>query len=398
MRIAMLGQYPLDEQHIVGGVEAVMVPLLRVLQSYPDLDIHVVTCQPGTRPGPRSTGSGLPLEVVERHRFGRLSFHRRDVSTLRSTIDRIGPDLVHAQGIGLYAMAAVGAPYPHLVTAHGLVFREVAALSRTRVDKPAPWQRLTGAARGAADSFYERHVLTQVRNLISISPYVDQEIQALNERFPTRAFRGRVFRIDNPVDERFFTVPEPANELTILYVGRVIPRKGLLELLRSFAIVSADIPGARLRIAGEMDAAPEYVGACRQFVADHHLEGSVLFLGSLTMEQVIEEYSSCGLVALPSLQETSPVAVAEAMAAGRAVVTNRVCGMPYLVEDGQSGLLLNYGDAEGWATALRKLLADSDLRNRMGSRGRMLAEQRFRPAVVAAATWAAYYEIAGGAI
>jgi glycosyltransferase involved in cell wall biosynthesis len=233
---------------------------------------------------------------------------------------------------------------------------------------------------------------------VSISPYIDQEIQTLGERFPARAFRGRVFHIENPVDERFFSVSEPPQEPSILYVGRVIPRKGLLELLRSLALVRADFPAARLRIAGETDAAPEYVAACRQFLADNHLDESVLFLGSLTMEQVIEEYRGCGFVALPSLQETSPVAVAEAMAVGRAVVTNRVCGMPYLVEDGQSGLLLNYGDSEAWAAALRKLLADSGLRTRMGSRGRIIAEQRFRPAVVAAATRAAYYEIVGGGI
>jgi glycosyltransferase involved in cell wall biosynthesis len=284
------------------------------------------------------------------------------------------------------------------MTAHGLVFREVAALARTRVDRPGPLRQLTSGARGMIDSFYERQVLARIGNLVSISPYVDQAIQTLAEQFPAQAFRGRIFHIDNPVEDRFFSIGEPANKPTILYVGRVIPRKGLLELLRSFALVNAEFPAARLRIAGETVAAPEYADACRQFVADHHLEKAVAFLGSLTMDQVIEEYQNCGLVALPSLQETSPVAVAEAMAAGKAVVTNQACGMPYLVEDGHSGILLEYGDTEAWADALRRLLADPALRSSMGSRGRVIAEQRFRPSVVAAATRAAYYEIVGGSI
>lgn len=398
MRIAMLGQYPLDETRIVGGVEAVMVPLLRALQSYSDLELHVITCQPGFSCELRQTASGFPLYLLERHRFGRLTFHHRDVSSLRCAVDRIGPDLVHAQGTGLYTLAAVGAPCPHVATAHGLVFREFAALSRTRVDTPGLLPRLTARARGELDSYYERHALARVRNLISISPYVEQTILALGERFPSQAFRGRIFPIENPVDDRFFTAGELRNEPTILYVGRVIPRKGLLELLKAFALVCAEFPAAHLRIAGETDASPEYFEACRQLVAANHLQAAVSFLGSLTMDQLVDEYQNCALVALPSLQETSPVAVAEAMAAGRAVITNRACGMPYLVEDGQSGLLLDFGDTEGWADALRRLLADPDSRDRMGSRGRIIAEQRFRPAVVAAATRAAYYEVVGGSV
>lgn len=398
MRIAMLGQYPLDENHIVGGVEAVMVPLLRALQAHTDLDIHVVTCQPGVSSQLRRTGGGLPLEILERHRLGRLTFHRRDVLGIRSAVERIGPDLVHAQGTGLYSMAALGTPYPHLVTVHGLVFREVAALSRTRARKPGVLTRMTGTWRGAIDSHNERLVLSQVRNLVSISPYVEQAIESLGQQFPEQAFRGRMFHIENPVDDRFFAVGQQAGQQNILYVGRVIPRKGLLEFLRSFALVSAEFPEVRLRIAGETEAAPDYLAACQQFMADYNLDKRVDLLGSLEMGRVLEEYQNCGLVVLPSFQETSPVAVAEAMAAGRAVVTNRTCGMPYLVAHEESGLLLDYGDTEAWASALRRLLADPALRSRLGSRGRVIAEQRFRPAVIAAATRAAYYEIAGGSI
>ena len=398
MRIAMLGPYPLDEGRIVGGIEAVMVPLLRALQLFSDLEFHVVTCQPDITPQLSKTGSGLPLHVLERHRFGRLTFHRRDVANLLAALDRIGPGLVHAQGIGLYALAALAAPGRHLVTAQGLGSRETAALSRTSVDRPGALRRLTGDWRGKVDSYYEHHILAKVRNLVSISPYVDQTIEAMGERFPAQAFRGRLFHIENPVDDRFFAIGEPQDQPTVLYVGRVIPRKGLLELLKSFALVTNEFPEFQLRIAGETDAAPEYVDACRRFVGEHHLETAVVFLGSLTMEQVIAEYRNCGLVALPSLQETSPVAVAEAMAAGRAVVTNRTCGMPYLVEHEQSGLLLDYGDTRAWAAALRRLLADAALRNGMGHLGRAIAEQRFRPAVIAAATRAAYYEIVGGSL
>jgi glycosyltransferase involved in cell wall biosynthesis len=395
MRVAMLGQYPLDESRIVGGVEAVMVPLLRSLQSFPDLELHVVTCQPGSGTEERRTSAGLPLHIRQRRRFGRVTFHMRDVTGLRRTLERIGPDLVHAQGTGLYTLAALGAPCPHLVTVHGLTFREAAAASSNPIEM-GNGQNPFGRARGVLDSYYERYALARVKHLVSISPYVEREIQSISDAFPSFAFRGRVFRIENPVDDRFFTVGDPISQSTIVYVGRVIPRKGLLELLRVFELVRRGIPSAGLRVAGEVDAAPDYYAACRRFISEHNLDEAVTFLGSLSMDQVASEYQNAALVAIPSLQETSPVAVAEAMAAGRPVVTNRVCGMPYMVEEGQSGILLDYGDTAAWASALAGLLMDPERQRRMGSRGRLLAETRFRSLAVARATRAAYYEITGG--
>ena len=86
MRVAMLGQYPVNEQRIVGGVEAVVVPLLYGLARHDDLDLHVVTCQPGAERQEGVTGSGYPLLILKRRRLGRLTFHLRDVSGLQRVL------------------------------------------------------------------------------------------------------------------------------------------------------------------------------------------------------------------------------------------------------------------------------------------------------------------------
>lgn len=369
MRIAMLGQYPLDEHRIVGGIEAVMVPLLHSLADFDDLELHVVTCQPGVEEQQCITGSNLPLHIVKRRHLGRLTFHMRDVLRIQRTVAQIRPDVVHAQGTGIYAMAAVRSPYAHVVTMHGII--------------------LSTHLRGLIDRICERYSLARTKNLISINPCIEERLARLG------VFRGRMYRIENPVDERFFGVNCQGEEATILYAGRVIPQKGLLNLLQVLAELRKIYPQISLRVAGETESAPAYFKTCCEFVAQQKLEKAVTFLGSLTIEQMVQEFARCMVFVLPSKQDTAPVVVAEAMAAGRPVVATRGYGMKSMVEDEQSGLLVEYGDVEGWVQALSRLLSDPALRRRMGHRGRELAQARFHPAVIASATRVVYYEIAG---
>lgn len=376
MRVALLGQFPLDEARIVGGVEAVVTLLLRSLARFDDIDVHVVTCQPGQAERRACTASGWPLQVLRRRRLGRATFHLRDIQHMRRALQGISPDVVHAHGMGLYAGAAVHSGCPHVVTTHGIFSRE-AAFSKGLASK----------ARGLMDSAIERHWVSRVANVISISPYVEEELERLG------GFRGQVYRIENPVADEFFGLQAGKEGTAILYAGRVIPRKDLMTLLRALVLVRADIADVQLRIAGETDSASEYYEECRGFVIEHSLGSAVTFLGSLRTAELVREYDTCAMLVLPSKQETAPMAVAEAMAGGRAVVASKVCGVPYMVEDGQSGLLVEAGNAQAMAGALTRLLSNGQLQKRMGRRGREIALQRFRAEVVAHQTREAYLQI-----
>jgi glycosyltransferase involved in cell wall biosynthesis len=376
MRVAMIGQYPLDEKRILGGVEGAIVPLLHGLASFPDLDMHIVTCQGVPENHLTKTRGGIPLYVRRRRRFGRLTFYARDVLNIRRALRNISPDIVHAQGIGIYAISALGFPCKQVVTIHGIIYREVRF-----------GQKLPARLRGSLDGFYERYSLARVQNLISISPYVAQEVTRIG------GFKGHLYAIENPVDDMFFTVSGAGERSTILYAGAVIARKGLLNLLRALAQVKETMPHTELRVAGEIESEPAYVESCQRFIAEHGLEAAVTFLGSLTSRQMVTEYARCTVLALPSKQETAPVAVAEAMAAGRPVVTTRCCGMPYVVEHESSGLLVGEDDVSGLANALLLVLGDEQLQARMGQRGRELAQARFRADVVAQQTRGVYMQI-----
>jgi glycosyltransferase involved in cell wall biosynthesis len=376
VRVAMIGQYPLDEERILGGVEAVMVPLLHGLTSFPELDLHIVTCQGVPENYLTKTWDAIPLHVRRRRRFGRLTFYAWDVLNVGRALRAISPDIVHAHGIGIYAISALSFPCKRVVTIHAIMYREVRF-----------GQKLPTRLRGSLDSFYERYSLARVKNLISISPYVAQEVTQIG------GFRGDLYAIENPVDDVFFTVSGAGERATILYAGAVIARKGLLNLLQALTHARGAVPHIELRVAGETDSEPAYVEACRQFIAEHGLEEVVTFMGSLTVKQMVTEYARCTVLALPSKQETAPVVVAEAMAAGRPVVATRCCGMPYMVDHGGSGLLVDDDDVAGLAEALVLVLDDRQLQRRMGQRGRELAQARFRADLVAQQTRDVYLKI-----
>ncbi|MCX7707829.1 MAG: glycosyltransferase family 4 protein [Anaerolineae bacterium] len=228
--------------------------------------------------------------------------------------------------------------------------------------------------RWQLDALFERWVIRRARDVIAISPYVAEEYRPLT--------RARFHAIENPVADEFFTIPEaaagPLMAPRLLCVARVIPRKDILTLLAAFARILAACPQVRLEIAGSTTADPDYAASCRKTAEDLGLIGKVHFLGDLSGRALLDAYARADVVLLTSRQETAPVAVAEAMAAGRPVVATSVGGVPFMVADGVTGKLAAPGDASGLAQATLSLLGDPDLRVACGRAARAAAEERFR--------------------
>ena len=371
MRVAMLGRYPLDETRISGGPEAVMARLVEGLARLNDLDLHVVTCQLGVQE-PRLVRNGsVTIHYLPRKRAGHVTWYARDRRRVNRLLREIHPDVVHAQGSGMYAGMALDSGLPAVITVHGVLFRE-AAISR------GLWRRL----QRYLAAIYEWRNISRAREIVAITPYVLSEFQ--------RWTKARVHHVENPVDDRLFSLPDRAEPSRVLYAGFVIPRKSALNLVKAWPNVLKTIPNARLQIAGETGAVPEYAEAVMRYVRDHSLSASIEFLGSLPHEEMLKQYERCALLVLPSLQETAPVVVSEAMAAARPVVATRVCGLPHMVKDGETGFLVDHGDTDALARAIVNVLVDDPLRVRMGRRARELAETRFRTDAVARKTREVY--------
>ena len=162
-------------------------------------------------------------------------------------------------------------------------------------------------------------------------------------------------------------VAEPEEPPHVLFVGRLSPEKGALELV----------------------AATE--GLPRVIVGDGPLRAQIPdAVGFVPSTEVGGFYDRAALVCVPSLREGYGMAAAEAMAHGRPVVASATGGLLDLVEDGVTGLLVPPGDVPALRAAIERLLGDRELRARLGEAAREHARERLSPDVAAEATIAAY--------
>lgn len=135
--------------------------------------------------------------------------------------------------------------------------------------------------------------------------------------------------------------------------------------LRAFARLRQQHPGARLTVAG---TGPE-AEALRALAEQLGLAEAVRFAGRLDPEQMAAAYRRCRASINPSLADNSPNSVLESLASGVPVVSTDVGGVPYLVRDGETALLVPPRDPEAMAAALLRLLAEPELHARLRSAG-----------------------------
>jgi glycosyltransferase involved in cell wall biosynthesis len=170
------------------------------------------------------------------------------------------------------------------------------------------------------------------------------------------------------VDENEFAPvgPNAGGGVRILTVGRLVSVKGHAVLLRALA---------ELRKRG-VDAMAEIVGGgperepLERLAADLGLGEAAKFHGAVGQDEIRDVYARATLFCLPSFAEGVPVVLMEAMAMGLPVVSCAVMGIPELVEDDRSGLLVPPGREDLLADALERLARDEELRRRLGEGGR----------------------------
>lgn len=166
----------------------------------------------------------------------------------------------------------------------------------------------------------------------------------------------------------------PAGAPVVGVVGRLSPEKGQIHFLRALAEALPGTPGLHAILAGDgPDAA-----SLRDEVRRAGLEGVVHFLGHVADPYSV--YRALDVVVLPSLSEGMPLAALEAMACSRAVVGTRVGGVPEVVLDGETGLLVPPADPSAMARALTRLCGDAALRQQLAKNGNDRVLAVFTPA------------------
>ncbi|MBE7552554.1 MAG: glycosyltransferase family 4 protein [Anaerolineales bacterium] len=379
MRVAIIGDYPIDVTQIHGGVQAAFTYLVNGLSQIDDLQIHILTLRGHNHAqhDPIMQNGVTVHRLPTFPRFELLRNYRVYQSRLDAKLAQIQPDILHAQDATIHAYVALRSNYPTVITVHG-IRREDIKYGASFFIRIRNWLH---------NLLIERYNLKHTRYLIAISRYVTSYYASLLRP------DVQVSHIPNAIDQCFFQLNDTTDGHTILYAGRIIPRKRTLDLVQAFAQIAGQNPLAQLRLAGEYSSEPAYAEAVRAFIREANLEDRVHLLGPLPEKAVWDEFAGCDVLALPSAQETTPMVIAQAMAAGKSVVATPVGGVTEMVKTGETGFLVEVGKIDALAEALQCLLQNPSLRKDMGEAGRKFAVENYRAEVVARRTHEVYQKI-----
>jgi starch synthase len=366
-------EYPPD---VYGGAGVHVEYLASALASLVDLTVH---CQGADRP------AGLFPAVAAHQPWDKLADANdalRVVSTdLAMTAAVSGTQLVHshtwyANLAGHLSSLLYGVP--HVMTAHSL-------------EPLRPWKAEQLGGGYALSSWCERTAIRSATAVIAVSNGMKSDILVTYPEVPA----DRVHVIYNGIDATLYH-PDRGRQVldrygidpgrpSVVFVGRVTRQKGLPVLLR--AAQRLDAAAQLVLCAGQADTPglqAEVTGLVDRLQASR--DGVILIPGMLAKAEVIQILSHATVFVCPSEYEPLGIVNLEAMACGCAVVASAVGGIPEVVADGVTGLLVPPGDEASLAEALNTLIRDPGQAAVLGARGRERAVAEFSWDSIAAQT------------
>jgi glycosyltransferase involved in cell wall biosynthesis len=287
---------------------------------------------------------GVPLDAIKiRADVDPIAFAELVAYLVRKRPAILHTHLVHAETYGLLAGTAARVPV-RFSTKHGFnEFREMPYF-------------------GLAD----RAVASLAHVEIAISRGLARYLEEVE------GFDGESFEIVHyGIEPDGMPKPYGGERPRLLCVGRLIPIKGHIVLLRAFAAAHRELPGLEMAIAGRGPLEP----ALRALARELGVGDAVRFLGHVVpIQDAIED---AAVVVVPSMGEGFGMVALEAMERARPVVAAAIGGLGEIVRDGVTGVLVPPGEADPLAAAILRVASDPELARRMGEAGRERALARF---------------------
>lgn len=324
-------------------------------------EVHVVAPSPVGRPVVETfdgvTVHGLRSFRYPAHESLRVVTPWHAAAAVGRLLDEIQPDVVHTQGHFLVGRGMVAATarrgYPLVATNHLMPENVLAYLPipGSLTETFAAW-----AGRDAGRVYRKAQIVTA-------------PTPRAVELLVTRAGLTEAIAVSNGIDSAHFAAPPRAAtaEPTILFVGRLDAEKRVDELIRAVAMLPEGTPG-RVEIVGKGGQAASLAALANDLGVSHR----VTFRGFVPDDELVATYAGADIFCIPSIAELQSLVTLEAMSSGLPVVAADAMALPHLVRPGVNGWLYTPGDVRELANRLGDLLADADLRHRMGAASREL--------------------------
>jgi glycosyltransferase involved in cell wall biosynthesis len=311
-----------------------------------------------------------------------LTFSIRAYNRLRSIRRRERFDVIHDNqclGYGLLLMKHFGIPMVSTIHHPASVDRDI------DVKNARGWWQKSKMIRWYAFLPMQRFVARRMDKIVTVS-YNSADDTSRLFQIPRDKFRVVHNGVDIELFEKDESVPKEPNSLIV--VGGHSPLKGLAHLLGAIRLLKGE-KELKLTVVGGPPDGKYSPGLVR----DYGLQDVVTFTGRISPEELVRRYSASQVAVVPSLYEGFGFPAAEAMSCGVPVISTTAGALPEVVgPDGEAGMLVPPGDPSALAGAIRRLMADDLLRQRMGEAARKRVESLFTWREAARKTVAVYEE------
>lgn len=327
-------------------------------------EVHVVAPS-ATGPSTRATRDGVTVHGVRSHRYFlhegfQVCMPWESGPETAAVMAAIDPDVVHTQAhmvVGRGVVNAARRSGRPLVATNHLMPENLAAYS------PIP---------RVLQPLYHRLAWLDLGRIFGRADVVTAPTPRAVEVLARRAGLRDAIPVSCGIDAERYRAPaaRPSPVPTVLFVGRCDQEKRVDELIRAFAALPAGLP-AELEIVGDGGRRADWTALAQSL----GLGARVHFRGFVPEPELLDAYARAAVFCMPGIAELQSIATLEAMAAGTPVVAADAMALPHLVRPGRNGWLYRPGDVGELTTRLAALLADPDLRRRMGAASReMVAE------------------------
>ncbi|MEO8257195.1 MAG: glycosyltransferase family 4 protein [Acidobacteriota bacterium] len=304
------------------------------------VELHVVTVARDYSADDHFEHQGIHFHFLRVPRVPRaLLWYQLDRRRIHQCLDAIRPDLVQGFGTeGSFGYAAATSGYPALIRMQGIMGRIVPALGARALLRNPGW---------IVPIVIERLTVRRCRQFICPSQFAADYVRQVNPS-------AQVHLVRTPVRLEYFSIqrdPAPSTRPELLFLGSVLPAKGIEVLLEAMVAIVAEFPGTVLHVAGAGE--PGYIDhVLKPLLARTNLVDVVLLHGFQSAPQVCALMARASLLVLPTFMDTSPNVVSEAQIAGVPVVATRVGGIPEVIEHRRTGLLVEPHSAGALADAI----------------------------------------------